>query len=105
MGEERSSNGFFLTSPIHPLNDKGRTTETEDTLEKMCGGRGFGLLSGHRFFFYLGRGFGLLSRGAFCKLRAGFVLSRKGLLPVYVSIDVYVYIYIYIYIYIHINIH
>ena len=76
-------------------------------LEKMCGGRGVGLLSRHRFFlsrkrlrssletslflswtrlrssletslfFYLGRGFGLLSRHRFFYLGRGFGLLSR----------------------------
>ena len=51
---------FSLTSP----NDREELQEPKDSLEKLCGGRGFGLLSRHRFF-HLGSGFGLLSRHRF----------------------------------------
>ena len=51
---------FSLTSP----NDREELQEPKDSLEKLCGGRGSGLLWRHRFS-HLGSGFGLLSRHRF----------------------------------------
>ena len=69
---------FSLTSPIHTLNDREELQEPKDSLEKLCGGRGFGLLSRH-LFFYLGSGFGLLSGGAFLlKVGGGLRLNSEG---------------------------
>ena len=47
------------------------------------------------FFFISDEALVFSQEIAFCKLRTDFVLSRKGLLPVYVSIDVNVFLYTY----------